>query len=328
MKTRGTLMTDASTTAVSASAPIEDLDSLVATANRAAQWSVTADRLKFEVSRARLTAFALTTVGASAATIAGQIPAEHAVLHNYFAGAGAVALAVVAFITGQLLAAGRVGSWVKVRAASEALKHEAFRYAARGKPYDDPATAAGLLDDARRRIDADLETVVPLEPDRLGSSPRKILTPEEYRATRVRDQIDWYKRKSMEAAGPAKRLRLAEFLLALAATVITALSTITGKQIPFVEFNFDLAALTALLTSVGGAILSHIEASRLDHLAASYAATARRLEDLDVGFIKARAQPQEWSDFVNRSEDILAAENQSWIAKWGPSSAPNKKGSP
>jgi hypothetical protein len=179
-------------------------------------------------------------------------------------------LAVATFITGRALTADRVGSWVKVRAAVEALKREAFRYAARVRPYDDPATAAGLLDAARGKIDADLAAVVPSETKGLGSAPRKMLTPEEYRVARIRGQLDWFQKASVEAARKAKRLRLAEFLLALAATVITALSTITGKQIPLVGLNFDIAALTALLTTLGGAILSHIEASRFDYLATSY----------------------------------------------------------
>jgi hypothetical protein len=305
----------------SSKSPIEDLDSLLATANRAAQWSATSKNLKDELSRARLTAFALTIVGASAATVAGQIAAEHSTLRNSFAAAGAVALAVVSLITGRFLAADRVGSWVKVRAAVEALKREAFRYAAEVKPYDDPATAAGILDEARRRIDADLDAIVPSDAKGPGSAPRKLLTPEEYRVQRVQGQIGWFKTESVQAVRKAKKLRWAEFLLALAATVITALSTITGKQIPLVGINFDIAALTALFTTLGGAILAHIEASRFDYLATSYAATGRRLEDLDVGFNKARAKPDTWSDFVNHAEDILATENQSWIAKWGPSSA-------
>jgi hypothetical protein len=232
-------MTDASTTTVSASAPIEDLDSLVATANRAAQWSVTADRLKFEV-----------------------YPTD----------------GLCAYDGWSLGRHDRRADPCRASRAAQFLCGCRRHCAGRGrKPYHDPATAAGLLDDARRRIDADLETVVPLEPDRPGSSPRKILTPEEYRATRVRDQIGWYKRKSMEAAGPAKRLRLAEFLLALAATVITALSTITGKQIPFVELNFDLAALRRSSVTRGRHPLPYrsLETRPSRHELCRYGTTAR-----------------------------------------------------
>src|SRR4051794_26087609 len=123
-------MADAPTPAADPAAN-EDLASLIATAQRAAQWSVTADHLKAGVSRARLTAFVLTMVGACAATVAGQIPAEQAAVRNAFAGTGAIVLALVALISGRLLTTERISAWVKVRAAAEALKREAFRYAAR-----------------------------------------------------------------------------------------------------------------------------------------------------------------------------------------------------
>jgi conflict system pore-forming effector with SLATT domain/uncharacterized protein DUF4231 len=299
----------------------EDLGPLAATANRAAQWTATAGHLKTRLSRARVTTFCLTIFGATAATIAGQIPGE-GTLRNSFVAVGTVALALATFVAARLLTTERVGSWAKVRAAAEALKREAFRYAARARPYDDLATAPGLLDTERQKIDADLGTVLPVDAKTVGSAPQEMMTPDEYRKKRVRDQIDWYQSKSKEAGRSAGRLRLAEFILAALATVITALSTITGKQIPLVGINFDIAALTALFTTVGGAILSHVEASRLDDLATNYAAAARRLEDLDAGFNRAKGHPQNWSVFVNSCEDIIAAENQSWIAKWDAASAP------
>jgi hypothetical protein len=313
-------MADAPVPAVGPAAN-DDLASLIATADRATQWSVTADHLKAGVSRARLAAFALTLIGACAATIASQIPAEQPTVRNAFAVIGAVALAIVAFLTGRLLTSERIGAWVKVRAAAEALKREAFRYAAGAKPYDDATTAAGLLDQERQKIDAGVAGIVPISPDRPGSSPRKRLSPDEYRSTRVQGQVNFYETKSDGAARSAKRLRLAEFVLAAAATVVTAASTITGKQIPLMGLSFDIAALTALLTTLSGAVLSHIEASRLDQIATSYAATASRLKDLDVGFAKAKGQLQAWSDFVNRGEEIIATENQSWIARWSSSSS-------
>jgi hypothetical protein len=33
-------------------------------------------------------------------------------------------------------------------------------------------------------------------------------------------------------------------------------------------------------------------------------------------FDGAGADPQKWSDYVNRCEDIIAAENNSWMARW------------
>jgi hypothetical protein len=83
-----------------------------------------------------------------------------------------------------------------------------------------------------------------------------------------------------------------------------------------------------VLTIVSGAILTHIEALRLDHLLDTYTATARRLEDQDFEFDAARQIPAAWSKFVNRCEDIIAAENASRVAKWSEakSSSTTKRG--
>jgi hypothetical protein len=79
---------------------------------------------------------------------------------------------------------------------------------------------------------------------------------------------------------------------------------------------FDIAALTAVLTTVASAVLAHVEASRFDYLATSYLATARRLEDQLPSDIQVIAEPDRWSDFVNACENIIATENASWMAKW------------
>jgi hypothetical protein len=101
---------------------------------------------------------------------------------------------------------------------------------------------------------------------------------------------------------------MSELLLAAAATLITAIAGVTGKSI--LGISFDAAAFTAVLTTLAGAVLAHVEASRYDFLVMTYRATARRLVDrLDLSH-------EPWSDLVNDCENILAAENTSWIAKW------------
>ena len=80
--------------------------------------------------------------------------------------------------------------------------------------------------------------------------------------------------------------------------------------------DFDVAALTAVLTTVSGTILAHIEASRYQHLVTRYSAARVGLEDLNTEFEAASTDAGSWSRFVNRCEDIIAAENNSWVAKW------------
>ncbi|WPP04224.1 DUF4231 domain-containing protein [Methylocella tundrae] len=296
-------------------APAGDLGALIATAQRAADWSATADKLKNGVVRARQIVFALSILGATAATIAGQMPSTGS-LRTIFATFGAVALAIAAFVSGRSLRAAQIAPWVRVRAAAEALKREAFRFAASAAPYSDVATASDLLNGERTKIDADLGDIVQITATRKGSSPREPLTPDEYRKLRVRSQIDeFFLPKANDAYRQAQRLRRFEFGLALLAVIITAVSSVTGKTtFPFTTITFDLAAFTALLTTIAATVLAHIEGSRLEYLASSYAATARRLEDEDSRF--SRAVANDWSGFVNHCEDIIASENQSWMAKW------------
>ncbi|HTF01150.1 MAG TPA: hypothetical protein VK621_21265, partial [Bradyrhizobium sp.] len=49
------------------------------------------------------------------------------------------------------------------------------------------------------------------------------------------------------------------------------------KAAPLWGVQFDFAAFTAVLTTVAGAVLAHVEASRFDFLVTTYLATARGL---------------------------------------------------
>jgi hypothetical protein len=132
----------------------------------------------------------------------------------------------------------------------------------------------------------------------------------------VQNQIkDFYSPRANANKKIATSLRWAEFSLALAATIITAIVGVAGKDL--FGLKFDFVALTAVLTTIAAAILAHIEASRSDFLVMIYRATARRLsaELSKIADVNALSQ-DDWSDFVNRCEAIIAEENTSWAAKW------------
>jgi hypothetical protein len=299
-------------------------NTLILVANRAAGWSVAADRLKTRQTRARWLVFALSIAGALSAAIASQIPTKPATglvqIHQYVALAAALLLGLATLLSHRFLGKANIASWTRARAASEALKREGFRYAARAKPYDgDEKKADTALDAARNRIEtAAVHFAKPVsDPGREGSAPRKLLKPEEYREIRVQAAIQkFYLPGAARYASTAKWLRLAELLLAIAATAVAACASAFGKTGDWFGVPFDLSALTAVLTTVSGAILAHIEASRLDHLVDNYSAAARRLQELDVGFDAASQDKESWSAYVNKCEDIIAAENASWTAKW------------
>jgi hypothetical protein len=294
-------------------------------AKRQATWSQAANVLKKRIDIVRWLVFALAITGALLAAAASQTPdtPEALTLHRILTAIGTVLLAAGTFISARLLKETEIQGWVRMRAASEALKRAAFKYAAGARPYDD-AQADQNLDRARANIEKDLDDLSDrtVASDSTGSVPLNKITKEEYRDSRMSQVVSFYRPRAQHYKKIASRWRACEFVLALAATIVTALAGVVGKVGIGAGFQFDLAALTAVLTTVSGAILAHIEAARYQYLVTSYLATARRLEDASVEFDAASADPQKWSDYVNGCEDILAAENSSWVAGWTKSRNP------
>jgi len=291
------------------------MTALTETADRQSLWSKTAGVLKKSVERARWSTFLLSIFGALLATIASQLDQPQPRL--YVAIAGAVVLAIMSFLASRLLSGTQVTNWVRARAAAEALKREAYKYAARAAPYDDPAKRDAVLNDERDRIEQDMDDLTGLQvaTSDSGSLPRDDLTRDEYVERRVRQQIRYYLDKAEAYRKIARIMRWSELALALAATVITAVVGVAGKEV--FGFKFDFVAITAVITTVAGAILAHIEASRYDFLVTTYRATARRLgselaRTNDTGGMSG----ENWSAFVQRCESILSEENTNWVAKW------------
>lgn len=292
-------------------------------ADRQAGWSATANALKARLDHARWAVFIFSVLGALLAALASQLGPPSAAGHaagngayladprTWLAIAGALSLATATFFTQRLLGQTHVSNWVRARAISEALKREAYKYAAGAAPYDQ-GNADDLLKQEREKIEDDGDDLLGsmVEPVGQGSLPRSKLTLPEYIEKRVDGQIKFYKTRAGSYWTTAMWLRRTEFGLALAATLITAIASVTGKATYIFGAQFDIAALTAVLTTVAGAVLAHVEASRFDFLVTTYRATARRLEDRKDG---AHEPP---SDFVDDCEKIIETENTSWIAKW------------
>jgi conflict system pore-forming effector with SLATT domain/uncharacterized protein DUF4231 len=292
-----------------------EMTALAETADRQSLWSSTAGLLKRRVEIARWVTFAFSILGALLAAIASQLNDPP---RMYFALAGAVLLTVVSFVKSRLLGGLQFTNWVRARTASEALKREAYKYAASVTPYRDPLKRDAALNSERERIERDIDDLLALaiSSPKAGSAPRDKLSRDEYVTDRVRGQIDrFYLPRANASKKIAVSLRWIEFGLALAATIITAMVGVAGKELFGIKFDF--VALTAVLTTIAGAVLAHIEATRCDFLVMIYRATARRLsaEIADTGPVNILSA-EKWSDFVNRCEAIMSDENTSWAAKW------------
>ena len=215
------------------------MTALTETANQQSSWSKTANSLKRKVEFARWSTFLLSILGALLAAIASQLDEPRARL--YVAIAGAVVLGIMSFLSARLLSGAHITNWVRARAASEALKRAAYKYAASASPHNDTATRAAELNKERNRIEQDVDDLVGLQVHTTepGSSPRTDLTRDQYVTRRVRGQIDgFYLPKAEAHRKTARILRSTEFVLSLLATAITAVVGVAGKEVLGFKFDF------------------------------------------------------------------------------------------
>lgn len=283
-------------------------------AARQAEWSATANKLKKSFQSARWTSFGLTIVAALLAAVASQLERTPRLT---LAVLSAAMFGVVTLLTARLGTSANAQEWVRARSASEAFKRIAYTYAASAAPYDNPATRdAKLMADAQQ-IE---EQVKNLLGKRVSAPPNtrlaRVLTPAEYVERRVADAAAWYMKRADEQSALVVRLRKCEFVLALATAIITAAAGVIGRDLARDQGSFDFVALTAVLTTVSGAILAHVEASHYDFMIVAYRATALQLrEALVTDPAQLNPASTAWSDFVQTCEGLIAAENGSWVMK-------------
>ncbi|WP_168279492.1 DUF4231 domain-containing protein [Rhizobium leguminosarum] len=277
-------------------------------ADRQAIWSSTANSLKFGIDSARKTSFFLSIGGALVASLASMQAAD-GVARTILISVGAVSLAISGIIGSRVLTSEHIRKQIRARAASEALKREAYLYAAAAGDYSDLDTSnsklKAVLDEIESQV-ADL-TLVQRQANGTGSSPRTSLSFGDYLKARVEAQIAFYSRKSAQYSNSSKVLHAAEFALAFVAAILTALAGAIGKG------AFDIAAIIGVLTTCAAAVVAHLQASRYDELIISYRAAAAKLEKLKATTDE-KTTPV--AALANATEEILAAETNSWQAIW------------
>jgi hypothetical protein len=289
-------------------------------------WSATANSLKTRYERVRALCFVLTIAAALLAALASQLPdfagkqpgAPGGNLRLWLSMISAVCLALIGFLSTRFLGSQNAAAWIRARSASEALKRAAFAYAAKGAPYF-PAASGNPVDafvKDRAAIEAQVnDLAIHQVASTGGSTPDDFIETKKYVDIRCTRQRDWYKKKAAQAQSGAKKLRAVELTLALIATVLTAVVGVLGKA-KIGGVSFDMVALTGVLTTLSGAILAYVEASRFDFLVTSYRATERQLSELFAGApAEFDVNSAAWPEFVRNVEAILAAENAAWMAK-------------
>ncbi len=279
---------------------------LESVANRQAIWLETANALKSATDRARYSTFTASFLGALLAAFATQQINPN--IANYFAILSAISLAFTTLITARWLNKDVIDRHLRARMASGALEREAFLYATQSGPYSDPQTRDGILLDQKTEIENKVSDLLLFEKKAkgIGSCPRQDLSLNEYTEQRIDQQIKYYRDRSTKYDTYSQRLHTLEWSLSLVGALIAALAATP-------LFAIDLAAITAVLTTLGGMVVSHLEATRFDKMIPIYRATANRLENIKL---KMQIDGVPTVDHVVECETTLAAENSTWMRLW------------
>jgi hypothetical protein len=285
-----------------------------------AVWSETANGLKKALSAWRTRAAIAGVAGALLETLAATLPdvADFRWSRALVALSGAVILAIVPYVIRTKVSKERMREWVRARSASEALKEEIYRFLVGAPPYGSSPLPAALVD----RVQSEKDKVQDLNVYAAGVDPSKRerpvdLTIDGYVDQRLNDQIDrYYIPKAQENSRAGKTLHDLEFglgLLAVAMGAIASAASATG-----LSGLAGLGSWVAVVTTSGAAVTAHLAASRYDHQAITYFATANRLAGLRDAW---RADPDRLETarlgkFVDDSENAISSENEAWLSAW------------
>jgi hypothetical protein len=168
------------------------MNALHLTCERQAVWSKTATILKRRYTAARYWTFMFTVIGSLLAIIASQLPEGRARL--ILAGLSSLLIALAGILSARLLGQERAIAWTRSRAASEALKREAYKYAAQADPYEF-GNKDERLNEEREKIEEDVADLVGEAVTQGGtrsSAPTSSLTPLEYICKRIDHQVSEY----------------------------------------------------------------------------------------------------------------------------------------
>jgi hypothetical protein len=271
--------------------------------------------LKTKLDEIRMSALILVTLSGVLGLLSTQVP-EAMNPGRILAFASALAAAIGGYVTAQALSLGLEREWVLSRSIAEALKSEAFRYLARAQPYtcaqrgDNDETLSQKAGEYRDRIT--LGSFLRLEDaERAKGLPEDWLTMDGYLQLRVHDQLKYFEQKAEETGERGQRLRTATIVLGAVAVVLGAAHGV------YKEFA-GIAAWIPVVTSISGAVTTHLFSGRFQFLAQSYETMVSRLNRLLESWERVPEQDKaaRAGEFVARFEEILLVENKQWVAEF------------
>ena len=283
------------------------------------EWSKTAGAVQSQYQKSRKIALMLAGAGAVFAAISSnlasipelggvQVFGYELAPDQVFAFGSALAVASASFIGRHLISGDDERNWIMARAAAEALKSHAYRFASGVEPYQDDRTAAKELANKilniKERNKSIPRVLVTTEEIEKKPGPERKLPISEYMTTRVDDQINWYRKRANEHNQEKSKYQLWTWVLSGTGTVLGLLG---GYGLSFV------AAWIAAITTISGAVLAYVAASRFEFLVQTYFSTSDRLRHAK-SLYEAGALTKE--DFVLKSEEIMSSENSAWVAEY------------
>ncbi len=207
--------------------------------------------------------------------------------------------------------------WYAGRAVAESVKTTTWRYITRAEPFDgdDEAARQAFRNRLQSIVKHNEQTASALtqglsEPqfsDEMQSIRSRQLDERRriYTTARIRDQLEWYSRKSAANSEWARRFFIALIVVNGAAVIFAVL-----------RMKFASAAYwpTDVLVAIAASLLGWIQARRYSELSASYALTAH-----EISFIlEDSEQPlseQEFSEYVGNAENAFSREHTQWVAR-------------
>lgn len=284
------------------------------------RWSNAAGVLKNSIEQARQLVLWLGVSGAVLETLAAQIAhvsqvgdiktgaGTHAGVAMAFGYLGAAALAVAAAIRQWKLGNERTQAWVLCRSGSESLKREMYRYRTQTGPY---ASAANRDVELLNRRDEILQKLTPYQ--QYTSDPQPATTVPgaldaggylDERITGPKGNLKFYADRSNLYAKRLELLNRVQMWLAILGALIGVAVTLSHNQ--------AYGAWVAVITTISGALGTHLLAQRYEQLTISYRAAAQRLEGATARWQATNSN--NLGDLVDGCESILLEENQGWIA--------------
>ena len=271
------------------------------------RWSVVAAKTADDLSRWRSINLALVLLGALLGALAAQSQWFSKTVTIVLGGTAAGALAIAGIIQAKMLTADQIHARVGTRAGSEAFKGIVFQYLAGVAPFagaDRAAALAKKVSDAEG-LAADCASLV------AGSEPDAKEIPAvqgvaDYVKKRAEEQRDWHDSRTAKHKARARNWRRAELISTGAAAALAAVGGVWHGP--------NLSAWVAVATTAGTAFAAHLASQQHDRIADAYARTVLTLSAALRSFDAARTTEEEAADFVAKVEQILAAQNETWVS--------------